>query len=75
MPAAAVIPALRVYMNVVVVKKHIADNDVSASLSVTSWPALIVIETRTHQWVASGWWKHWCAPFIPTQFGGPVGKD
>ena len=31
MPAAAVIPALRVYMNVVVVKKHIADNDVSAS--------------------------------------------
>jgi len=29
--AAAVIPALRVYMNVVVVKKHIADNDVSAS--------------------------------------------
>ena len=31
MPAAAVIPALRVYMNVVVVKKHIADNVVSAS--------------------------------------------
>lgn len=25
LPAAAVIPALRVYMNVVVVKKHIAD--------------------------------------------------
>lgn len=31
MPAAAVIPALRVYMNVVVVKKHIADNDLSAT--------------------------------------------
>jgi hypothetical protein len=30
-PAAAVIPALRVYMNVVVVKKHIADNDLSAT--------------------------------------------
>jgi hypothetical protein len=29
-PAAAVIPALRVYMNVVVVKKHIADVVVSA---------------------------------------------
>jgi hypothetical protein len=29
-PAAAVIPALRVYMNVVVVKKHIADIYVSA---------------------------------------------
>jgi hypothetical protein len=29
--AAAVIPALRVYMNVVVVKKHIADSDLSAT--------------------------------------------
>ena len=30
MPAAAVIPALRVYMNVVVVKKHIADRHLLA---------------------------------------------
>ena len=30
MPAAAVIPALRVYMNVVVVKKHIADRNLLA---------------------------------------------
>jgi hypothetical protein len=29
-PAAAVIPALRVYMNVVVVKKHIADRNLLA---------------------------------------------
>jgi hypothetical protein len=32
-PAAAVIPALRVYMNVVVVKKHIADVNLSAYIS------------------------------------------
>ena len=31
MPAAAVIPALRVYMNVVVVKTLIAHNDLSAT--------------------------------------------
>ena len=44
MPAAAVIPALRVYMNVVVVKKHIADNDVSAGDSCSACERVIVLK-------------------------------
>jgi hypothetical protein len=56
-----------VYVNVVVVKKHIADLDVSVVLFFTSVGGFILLGAYRSQWVASGRWKHRSAPLLLTQ--------